>query len=423
MIWGVIPSKKRRYQLRNRAGPSDGACPCKNRQFQCDPRNRLTDYTKGNVTTPFQYDEAGNLLADDKALYFYDAFNRTVKAETFDGNIQVNRYDAEGLRYEMEENGRLVRFIFNQDREAVAEENDSGLNRLIRGTELIASRSSADSARTYYHYASDEMGSATHIVDEAGAILNRYEYDAWGNITAREEQIPNRFTYYGQQIDPITQQYYLRTRFYNPVVGRFTQEDTYRGDGLNLYTYCNSNPILYTDENGHKPYTKEQLDLFAKWYNAVTREDVESLMAFKKTRTEITNSLRGGGYMHEWLPVSQAAISRGWNVTAEEIWKWTTPTENTFFVDIIDKMGIKHSGFHGGNGSTAAHNQIIAMMKESSDLNDFRNKLNLWADEHVKIVDRKTGTDIAVGRNALPEDLRVPETELAVSPRAIYNKK
>ena len=44
-------------------------------------------------------------------------------------------------------------------------------------------------------------------------------------------------TYYGQQIDPITQQYYLRTRFYNPVIGRFTQEDTYRGDGLNLYAY------------------------------------------------------------------------------------------------------------------------------------------------------------------------------------------
>ena len=125
------------------------------------------------------------------------------------------------------------------------------MNRLIRGTELIASRSSADSARTYYHYASDEMGSATHIVDEAGAILNRYEYDAWGNITAREEQIPNRFTYYGQQIDPITQQYYLRARFYNPAIARFTQEDAYRGDGLNLYVYCANNPVYYVDPSGY----------------------------------------------------------------------------------------------------------------------------------------------------------------------------
>ena len=36
-------------------------------------------------------------------------------------------------------------------------------------------------------------------------------------------------------------QYYLRARFYNPVIGRFTQEDTYYGDGLNLYQYCQAN--------------------------------------------------------------------------------------------------------------------------------------------------------------------------------------
>ena len=168
--------------------------------------------------------------------------------ETFDGNVQRNRYDAEGLRYEMEENGNLVRFIFNPDREAVVEEDSTGLARLIRGSALIAR--STDAARTYYHYASDEMGSTTHIVDEAGNVQNRYEYDAWGNITAQEEAIPNRFKYTGQQLDPVTQQYYLRARFYNPVIARFTQEDTYRGDGLNLYAYCANNPVFYVDPSG-----------------------------------------------------------------------------------------------------------------------------------------------------------------------------
>ena len=217
--------------------------------YQYDPRNRLTAYTKNGVTTPFQYDNAGNLLVDDKARYSYDAFNRTTRVETFDGNIQLNRYDAEGLRYEMEENGNLVQFIFNQEREAVTEEDSTGLTRLIRSTELIAR--SSDSARTYYHYASDEMGSTTHIVDEAGNVQNRYEYDAWGNLTAQEEAIPNRFKYTGQQFDPVTQQYYLRAWFYNPVIARFTQEDTYRGDGLNLYAYCTNNPICYVDPTGH----------------------------------------------------------------------------------------------------------------------------------------------------------------------------
>ena len=220
-------------------------------QYVYDPRNRLVSHSKDGIITPFRYDHAGNLLADDKALYSYDAFNRTERVETFDGNIQINRYDAEGLRYEMEENGNLVRFIFNQNREAVSEEDSSGLNRLIRGTELIASHSSADSARTYYHYASDEIGSTTHITDEDGKVLNRYAYDAFGNLTEQVETVPNRFKYNGQQLDPITQQYYLRARFYNPVIARFTQEDLYRGDGLNLYAYCQNNPVIYADPSGY----------------------------------------------------------------------------------------------------------------------------------------------------------------------------
>ena len=219
--------------------------------YQYDPRNRLMALTRGGVTTPFQYDRAGNLLRDDKAQYSYDAFNRTVKVETFDGNVQVNRYDAEGLRHEMEENGRLVRFIFHKGEAVAEQEENSNVIRLIRGSELIARGGDSESARTYYHYASDEMGSTTHIVDENGNVQNRYAYDAWGKIEVKEEVVPNRFTYYGQQIDPITQQYYLRARFYNPVLGRFTQEDTYRGDGLNLYAYCRNNPVYYIDFSGN----------------------------------------------------------------------------------------------------------------------------------------------------------------------------
>ena len=54
----------------------------------------------------------------------------------------------------------------------------------------------------------------------------------------------NRFRFNGQQ-------YYLRARYYNPVIARFTQEDTYRGDGLNLYAYCRNNPVCYVDPSGH----------------------------------------------------------------------------------------------------------------------------------------------------------------------------
>lgn len=41
----------------------------------------------------------------------------------------------------------------------------------------------------------------THVEAE-GEICNRYEYDAWGNLTTCEEQIENHFRFAGQQLDP-----------------------------------------------------------------------------------------------------------------------------------------------------------------------------------------------------------------------------
>ena len=64
------------------------------------------------------------------------------------------------------------------------------------------------------------------------------------------EELPNRILYTGQQYDQTSGQYYLRARFYNPVLGRFVQEDEYRGDGLNLYAYCKNNPVVYYDPSG-----------------------------------------------------------------------------------------------------------------------------------------------------------------------------
>ena len=147
----------------------------------------------------------------------------------------------------------------------IAEQNSFGITRYIRSSELTARNT--DAARTYYHYVSDEMGSVTHVVDADGivlnryeydawgntnlCVLNRYEYDAWGNTNLCEEKVPSRFKFTGQQLDPVTHQYYLRARFYNPVIARFTQEDTYRGDGLNLYTYCQNNLVFYADPSGY----------------------------------------------------------------------------------------------------------------------------------------------------------------------------
>ena len=250
--------------------------------YQYDKRNRLTAHTKGSVTSQYEYDNAGNLLKDDKAQYTYDAFNRNTKVETFNGNIQINRYDAEGLRHEMEENGKLVTFIYRGD-EVIAEESQEDRIRYIRTSVLLAS--DAESARTYYHYASDEMSSVTHVVDsENEEILNHYEYDAWGNLTVCEEKVQNRFKFNSQQYDPISQQYYLRARYYNPVIGRFTQEDSYNVDGLNLYAYCRNNPVSYVDPSGSICKTAADAIIDKMKNNKATRNEQKKLAAYLRNK-------------------------------------------------------------------------------------------------------------------------------------------
>ena len=285
----------------NRLGRSADGIQENYRYDNCNRLIQLTRMTTQQETVTYSYDRQGNMLSDGRNRYAYDDFGRLASAVTAEGDIQKNCYDAEGLRAEMEENGRLVQFLYNEDREVVAEKDYSGnIIRYIRGLGLISSDS--ENAKTYYHYVSDEQGSVSHIIrgedKESGVseqgreqdrILNQYEYDAFGNTISCKEQVENRFRYQGEQYDPITRQYYLRARYYNPVIGRFIQEDTYYGDGLNLYEYCRNNTITYKDPTGHN-ICATQRDLYHKY----KEEGMNPQEAYQKMRKDLGLDSKSG---------------------------------------------------------------------------------------------------------------------------------
>ena len=126
---------------------------------------------------------------------------------------------------------------------------------------------SSTDAVTYY-FAHNWRGDITSIYDAGGNVVAKYEYDDWGNVLtvtdANNKSITdknhianlNPFRYRSYYYDSESGLYYLMSRYYDPVVHRFINADD-RIDtnnsilGSNLFAYCNNNPIIYYDPNGH----------------------------------------------------------------------------------------------------------------------------------------------------------------------------
>ena len=114
-----------------------------------------------------------------------------------------------------------------------------------------------------YFYRRDCQGNIIAVIDNAGNVVVEYKYDAWGNHEAEvadEEYVTlaeiNPYRYRGYYFDEETGLYFLQTRYYDPVVGRFISRDSIEyADpeticGLNLYAYCGNNPVMNVDPTG-----------------------------------------------------------------------------------------------------------------------------------------------------------------------------
>ena len=228
-------------------------------EYHYNWKNQLICHFSEKDKTAYRYDQQGNLLeaagAEGTVVFAYNAFHQQTAVTMPDGKHLENRYDAEYLRAGTVENGTVTTFSYHNG-ELLAESSPEGdiISRYIPGYG-VAGWNREKSGYHYYHL--DEQNSTAYITGSSGEIKNRYEYDAFGVLQNSREELPNRILYTGQQYDQTSGQYYLRARFYNPVIGRFVQEDEYRGDGLNLYAYCKNNPVVYYDPSG---YGEEKCD-------------------------------------------------------------------------------------------------------------------------------------------------------------------
>lgn len=97
-----------------------------------------------------------------------------------------------------------------------------------------------------YYVAQDANGNVAALVSGSGAIVARYEYDAFGQtVNAQEDSgISNPFRFSGKYYDKETGLTYYGHRYYASSTGRFINRDPV-GDagGANLYAFVSNNGI------------------------------------------------------------------------------------------------------------------------------------------------------------------------------------
>ena len=125
-----------------------------------------------------------------------------------------------------------------------------------------------------YYFRRNLLGDVIGIYNTNGDKVGGYAYDAWGNCTitlnTNDIATKNPIRYRGYYYDQDTGLYYLNARYYSPTWRRFiSPDDTSYLDpeiesGLNLYCYCNDDPVNYADPSGHSWETVFDIG-FAIW--------------------------------------------------------------------------------------------------------------------------------------------------------------
>ena len=203
---------------------------------------RQIDEATGQVHAEWEWDSQGRLVGADS-----------------DGDGAQNvryEYDADGNRVAKIAAGEETRFLVDANRSlacVLMEYTPAGDVKVayVHGRRLV----SQDRLGHRSDYLFDGHSGVRQLADATGLITDRYTYDAFGVLLTSAGGTLNDFLYQGEQTEHALQWQYLRSRYYDPGIGRFVSADTFEGFpeqpmSRHTYLYTSGNPVNFVDPTG-----------------------------------------------------------------------------------------------------------------------------------------------------------------------------
>ena len=210
--------------------------------------------------TPITYDEIGNPLTDGTWTYTWQHGRQLVGMENEEASISY-AYNTDGQRISKTVDGTTYNYYYLGDQLV---EMAWGANKMHFTYDAVGPLS-VNFNGTEYFYLKNGQGDVTGLVDSTGTRVVQYTYDTWGEVWTVSGSLSstlgklNPFRYRSYVYDNETGLYYLNSRYYNPVWGRFINADTpavvtaspgSASWDKNLFAYCDGNPVNRADDGG-----------------------------------------------------------------------------------------------------------------------------------------------------------------------------
>jgi RHS repeat-associated protein len=201
------------------------------------------------------YDANGNLTSDSIGTYSWDAKGELVKITYPNTSYSTFTYNGAGQRVEIQEYDSTPSHNLTSTKQFVGgsmltEERDAS-NHVIKRFFAQGEQQISSSTATNYYYTRDHLGSIRELTNTTGAVQARYAYDPYGQRTQVSGSASTEVGFTGFYYHAASGLYLSATRAYNASNGRWISRDSSGEEaGLNLYAYCDDNPINEVDPNG-----------------------------------------------------------------------------------------------------------------------------------------------------------------------------